>query len=169
MMRDETERVILVSPSDEELGDAEKLEVHRTGQLHRAFSVFILDRAGRMLLQRRALNKYHSGGLWSNTCCGHPRPGEVTLQAATRRLKEEMGIDVRLQPLLTFVYYADVGNGLVEHELDHVLVGWTEDEPRPDPTEVHEWQWVQPEEVNQWLHRRPNAFTPWFREVLAVA
>jgi isopentenyl-diphosphate delta-isomerase len=168
-MKDETERVILVSPSDEEVGNAGKLEVHRTGQLHRAFSVFILDRSGRMLLQRRALDKYHSGGLWSNTCCGHPRPGELTLQAASRRLKEEMGIDVRLQPLLSFVYYAEVGEGLVEHELDHVLVGWTDEEPKPDPAEVHEWLWVQPAEVNQWLSLRPTAFTPWFRRVLAVA
>src|ERR1700730_504067 len=115
------EEVILVNDQDEPLGKIEKMEAHLRGKLHRAFSVFIFDGDGRMLLQQRALNKYHSGGLWTNACCSHPRPGENTTVAGRRRLKEEMGFDTALEPMFQFTYKAAFENGLVEHEFDHVF------------------------------------------------
>src|SRR6185503_9661232 len=117
------EMVVLVDEDDREAGTGEKMAVHRSGRLHRAFSVFVVDGEGRLLLQRRAAVKYHSAGLWSNTCCGHPRPGETILAAATRRLKEEMGFECRLRPAFSFIYRAALDHGLTEHELDHVLLG----------------------------------------------
>ncbi|HEX7957304.1 MAG TPA: isopentenyl-diphosphate Delta-isomerase, partial [Pyrinomonadaceae bacterium] len=118
-----SEQLILVDADDRELGAGEKLEVHRAGALHRAFSVFVFDGRGRLLMQRRAAGKYHSGGLWSNTACGHPRPGEATRAAARRRLREEMGLDCELSAAFEFVYRAELGDSLVEHEYDHVFVG----------------------------------------------
>jgi isopentenyl-diphosphate delta-isomerase len=150
-----SERVILVDGEDNAIGTADKLEAHRKGQLHRAFSVFVLDDAGRMLLQRRAEGKYHSGGLWSNACCSHPRPGEATEDAAARRLVEEMGIDCRPEPAFELIYRADVGRGLVEYQ-------WT-GEPSPDPEEVSEWRWVPLSELKQELALQPRHFTYWFR------
>ena len=162
MMIDENERVILVSEDDEVIGDAPKLEVHRTGQLHRAFSVFVHDEEGRILLQRRAQSKYHSPGLWSNSCCGHPRPGEDTRDAATRRLREEMGITCELRHVKSFTYHATLGGELVEHELDHIFIGETEDGIVHDTAEVSEWTWQTPEEIEAWLAREPASFTAWF-------
>ncbi len=161
-MIDEHERVILVTETDTEIGDAPKLEAHLTGALHRAFSVFVLDEDGRVLLQRRAVRKYHSPGLWSNTCCGHPRPGENTDDAARRRLREEMGIDCEFSHVSSFVYRADLGGGLVEHELDHVFVGSTSDVPRHDSDEVSECRWLEVDELRAWLRHEPEAFTAWF-------
>ncbi len=159
---DSDERVILVTETDVELGEAPKLEVHRTGQLHRAFSVFIFDDQGRLLLQRRALRKYHSPGLWSNSCCGHPRPGERTSDAARRRLNEEMGLDCYLTDSYTFVYLASLDGGLIEHELDHVLIGFSSTDPRPNPAEVEEWRWCDIDAVNESLRAEPTAFSAWF-------
>lgn len=167
MMTDEQERVVLVSELDEILGEARKLEVHRTGQLHRAFSVLVLDDLGRVLLQRRAALKYHSPGLWSNTCCGHPRPGEPTADAAGRRLREEMGISCDLIPVRKFVYRAYLGHGLVEHEVDTVFLGRTTQAPCPDGREVEAWRWLDTEELRLWLKLRPENFTAWFPEVFA--
>ncbi len=161
-MIDERERVILVTETDTEIGDAPKLEAHRTGALHRAFSVFLLDCDGRVLLQRRATGKYHSPGLRSNTCCGHPRPGERTNDAARRRLREEMGIDCELSHASSFVYRADLEGELVEHELDHVFVGLTSDLPLHDSAEVSECRWIEVDELREWLRREPMAFTAWF-------
>lgn len=165
-MRDEMERVVLVDEHDAEVGEAPKLEVHRTGALHRAFSVFVLDSRGEMLLHRRAQGKYHTPGLWTNACCGHPRPGEAVGAAAERRLEEEMGIRCALEPRYAFVYRADLGHGLWEHEYDHVFVGRFDGAPDPDPDEVSEWRWLGREELLDALEARPEWFTPWFRMAL---
>lgn len=167
------ESVVLVDEADREVGVADKMEVHRTGAMHRAFSVFLFDPSGRVLLQRRAFDKYHSGGLWSNTCCSHPRPAESVLDAAARRLPEEMGLTAPLAWAFRFMYRADFENGLVEHEMDHVLVGRTRPAdapvdvsaptPNPNPTEVADWRWVSPEQVRVELARQPDQFTVWFR------
>jgi isopentenyl-diphosphate Delta-isomerase len=163
MMMDGQEMVILVDADDTERGSIEKLEAHRRGVLHRAFSIFVMDPSGRMLLQRRALGKYHSGGLWSNACCGHPRPGEVTSDAANRRLHEELGMTCDLTHLFSFAYSAELDRNLIEHELDHVFVGWSAAEPDPDPEEVGDWRWLGIEQVRLWLEDEPGAFTAWFR------
>jgi len=161
-MIDADERVILVSETDLELGEAPKLEVHRTGELHRAFSVFVFDDQRRLLMQRRAAGKYHSPGLWSNTCCGHPRPGERTSTAARRRLAEEMGVDCCLTESFSFIYSADLGDGLREYELDHVLIGFSTTDPRPDPAEVEEWRWSEVDALRELLKAKPAAFSAWF-------
>jgi isopentenyl-diphosphate delta-isomerase len=157
-----TENVVLIDEADAALGEGEKLEVHRRGLLHRAFSVFAFNAGGELLLQRRALSKYHSGGLWTNTCCGHPRPGEATADAARRRLGEELGIGCgELEPAGTLRYRAELAD-LVENELDHLLVTHVEDEPRPDPEEVVEWRYIGREELDAWIADRPEDFTAWF-------
>ena len=157
------ERIVLVDEDDRPLGTMEKLQAHLEGRLHRAFSVFLFDPAGRLLMQQRAATKYHSAGLWSNTCCGHPRPGEPLREAAARRLLEEMGIRTELRALFPFVYRAEVGPHLVEHEVDHVLVGHFEGAPRPDPGEVADWRWIGIEGLRDEVLRRPEAFTSWLR------
>lgn len=162
----EPERVILVDARDVPVGEAEKLEAHRRGALHRAFSVFLLDRAGRVLLQRRAASKYHSGSLWSNTCCGHPRPGEGAAAAAARRLQEEMGVQCPLEPAGAFVYRAQLGE-LVEHEYDHVFVGRFDGSPEPDPAEVAEWRWETRGELQADLAAHPERYTVWLAKALA--
>lgn len=159
------ERVVLVDENDVQVGTLEKQRAHLEGRLHRALSVFVLNARGQMLLQRRAAAKYHSGGLWTNACCSHPRPGEPVDQAARRRLREEMGIDCALTPLFAFTYRADVGGGLVEHEYDHVFAARWEGDPVPNADEVDGWRWVPVEEVADEVRRRPEAFTPWFRMV----
>jgi isopentenyl-diphosphate delta-isomerase len=124
--------------------------------------VFVYDSVGRLLLQRRAAHKYHSGGVWTNTCCSHPRPGEPVAAAAARRLSEEMGFECALEPAFGFLYRAELGNGLVEHEYDHVFRGRFDGEPRPDPAEVAGWRWETPEAVRAELAARPQAFSAWF-------
>jgi isopentenyl-diphosphate delta-isomerase len=158
-----------VDADDRVVGAADKLEAHRTGVLHRAFSVFVFDTQGSLLLQQRARGKYHSGGLWTNTCCGHPRPGEATAAAAARRLREEMGIACAFREAGSFVYRAKVGGGLMEHELDHVFVGRCDREPRPAPTEVAGWRRVALGDLRTELDRAPTRFTTWFPRALAVA
>ncbi len=161
-----SERVILVNDRDEQVGTAEKLLAHRRGQLHRAFSVFVLNGQGELLLQRRAATKYHSPSLWSNSCCSHPRPGEATLDAAHRRLREEMGFDCPLGPVGAFVYRADVGGGLVEHEYDHLFVGHWEGDPTPAPAEVDDWRWISLPALRTEIARSPDRFTYWLRAAL---
>jgi len=156
------EQVVLVTADDVPLGVAEKASVHERGLLHRAFSVFVVNSADEWLLQRRAAHKYHSGGLWSNTCCSHPRPGEAVEDAAHRRLREEMGFDCALEPLFSFVYRAELDNGMIEHELDHVFLGIHEGDPVPDPDEVAAWRWSDPHRIRRALADRPAAFTAWF-------
>jgi isopentenyl-diphosphate delta-isomerase len=159
------ERVVLVDERDRPLGDADKLDAHRQGRLHRAFSVFVVDGVGRLLLQRRAALKYHSGRLWSNTCCGHPRPGENTRAAAERRLAEEMGLGCPLEAVGAFVYRAPLGD-LVEHEYDHVFRGRFEGDPRPDPAEVEAWRWMPLEDLHADLAAYPGTYTVWLSEAL---
>lgn len=160
------EQVILVDEADREIGTAEKLAVHRDGRLHRAFSVFVLDQGGRLLLQRRAPGKYHSADLWSNTCCGHPRPGEGALDAARRRLREEMGFECPLEPAGAFIYRAKLANGLVEHEYDRVFAGAFDGEPAPDPAEVSEWRWAAVDEILRALRRGRARYTVWLKPAL---
>lgn len=170
LVRPEHESVILVDAYDTVLGFAPKLDAHQRGELHRAVSVVLFDQRGRLLLQRRASGKYHSGGLWSNTCCGHPRPGETVTGAAHRRLAEELGIDdCGLERVSQFVYRADVGGGLVEHELDHVLIGQWSGVMRPDPSEVSAIRWVDPSMLFAALRDVPDTFTAWTRIVVSHA
>ncbi len=161
-----SERVILVDAKDTPIGTADKLEAHRSGGLHRAFSAFVFNDRGELLLQRRAEGKYHSGGLWSNTCCSHPRPGEETEPAARRRLMEEMGFSCPLETVTAMVYRAQVGGGLVEHEYDHLLVGRWNGRPSPDPEEVEDWRWADMDELRDEVARHPRRFTYWFRVAL---
>jgi isopentenyl-diphosphate Delta-isomerase len=159
---EEEEMVVLVDPDDNPVGTAPKLQAHLDGRLHRAISVFVFNDRGEMLLQRRAESKYHSGGLWSNTCCSHPRPGEETIAAAGRRLREEMGFQTPLEAAFTFLYRAELEAGLVENELDHVFVGTTDAEPVPDPREVDAWRWIGPADLRRELAESPETFTAWF-------
>jgi isopentenyl-diphosphate Delta-isomerase len=159
---DTKEHVILVDRNDVPIGTREKQAAHEAGVLHRAFSVFVFDARGRMLLQRRASTKYHSGGLWSNTCCSHPRPGEATAAAAQRRLFEEMGFHCPLEVAFSFTYHADVGDGLIEHEYDHVFIGRFDGEPAPDAAEVDDWRWITCDELQREMRERPGHFTFWF-------
>jgi len=160
------ERVVLVDEDDAVVGAEEKAAAHQAGLLHRAFSIFVFDRAGRLLLQRRAPGKYHSAGQWSNTCCGHPRPGERLESAAHRRLREEMGFDSPLRPLTTYRYRAGLDNGLTENELDHLLVGEFEGSPAPDPQEASEWRWIAPGALRREMADDPLRFTVWLRGCL---
>ena len=171
MPTDETERVVLVDDNDVAIGSAGKLEAHRGGgALHRAFSVFVHDGSGRVMLQKRASGKYHFGGLWTNTCCGHPRPGEDTEAGAQRRLREEMGIDVALTDVGVFRYEArDDASGLTEREIDHVHLGVFTGEPEPNPAEAEGWRWATPGEIDEELAADPGAFTPWFAPAWDVA
>lgn len=160
------EEVILVNENDEAIGVEEKLKTHLLGALHRAFSVFIFNSGGQLLLQKRAGTKYHSGGLWSNTCCGHPRPGESIEGASRRRLYEEMGFDCELKEVFDFIYRAELDDGLFEHEYDHVLVGGFDGEPNPNRDEVDDWKWVSLPELRLDMRRTPDAFTYWFKLTL---
>jgi len=160
------EELILVNENDEQVGTGEKLQVHREGRLHRAFSIFVFDSLGRLLLQKRAESKYHSGGLWSNTCCGHPRPGEAVEAAARRRLREEMNFDCELRPHSSFIYRAELDNGLVEWELDHILVGAYDDDPVPNRMEADDWQWIGMDELRREVEQRPESFTYWLKVAL---
>ncbi|MYD69806.1 MAG: isopentenyl-diphosphate Delta-isomerase [Acidobacteria bacterium] len=160
------EEVVTVDTDDRETGVVEKMAAHRQGLLHRAFSIFVFDDAGRMLLQRRASSKYHSGGLWSNTCCSHPRPGESVLEAAHRRLLEEMGFDCPLDTAFGFIYRTDLDHGLTEHEYDHVVIGRYNGEPVPNRAEVDGWKWMSAEDVRGAVAEQPETFTVWFRIAL---
>jgi isopentenyl-diphosphate delta-isomerase len=159
------EQMILVNNMDEPIGTMEKMEVHRKGLLHRALSIFIFDNRGKFLLQQRASSKYHSPGLWTNTCCSHPRPGEDVKEAANRRLKEEMGFDTDLKEIFSFIYKAEMENGLIEHEYDHVFAGVFDDVPHPDSKEVKAWGYSSIREVKEKMNRDPDQFTSWFRIV----
>lgn len=165
-MDEDRERVILVDEEDVELGTAPKLETHRAGRLHRALSVVVRDPKGRFLLQKRYVGKYHSGGLWTNTCCSHPRPGEAVDAAASRRLAEEMGFSCPLLPLFSTAYRAELDNGLTEHEIVHVFGGLYAGPVRPDPFEADGYVWVEPDWLRHDLGADPTAYSVWFRKYL---
>ena len=163
------ELLVCVDDADRETGVAGKSVVHSTGALHRAVSVVLADGVGRILLQQRARSKYHCGGLWTNTCCGHPGPGERPLDAATRRLRYEMGIACELWWAGRFTYRAELANGLIEHEVDHVFISRWQGEPVGRPSEVAGWRWLPIAELREELQARPDDFTPWLQGVLDVA
>ncbi len=159
------EFLIAVDAQDRPLHAVEKMNAHREGVLHRAFSIFIFDAQGHVLLQQRALGKYHSPGLWSNSCCGHPRPDEETGAAAVRRLHEELGLRCALQPVAAFLYREAVSEDLIEHEYDHVFVGTAHGLPQPDPREVREWRWLALPDLHRELARAPAHFTVWLHRI----
>lgn len=159
----EKEFVILVNENDEQIGLMEKMEAHEKAILHRAFSVFIFNSRGEMLLQQRALQKYHSPGLWTNTCCSHPKDGETLEQATRRRLEEEMGMQCELTKAFAFIYKSDVGQGLTEHELDHVFLGETDQEPNINPDEVAAWKYMKLDDLHRDMENNPQNYTVWFR------
>ena len=159
----ELEYVILVDENDQEIGTMEKQEAHEKGLLHRAFSVFVFNENKELLLQQRALTKYHSAGLWTNTCCSHPRIGETIEKAAHRRLMEEMGFDCELSTKTSFIYKAAFENGLTEHEFDHVLVGSFNGEINFNPTEVKNFKWINLEELQIDLLQNNQNYTAWFK------
>ena len=164
-MENRENRLILVDKNDIQIGTAGKLEAHKGGKLHRAFSIFVFNKEGKLLIHRRAEGKYHSGGLWTNTCCSHPRPGEKVGDAAARRLVEEMGISCPLVFLFAMPYRAEVSNGLVEDEITHVFIGRFDGTPVPDPLEVSDWCWKPFGVVEQDVDARPELYTVWFRKI----
>ncbi len=159
----ENEQIILVDEADNEIGFCEKLEAHQKGVLHRAFSVFIFNSNHELLLQKRAETKYHSGGLWTNTCCSHPLKGENTEEAVYRRLKEEMGITSQVGLAFSFIYKADMGNGLIEHELDHVYFGFSDDLPVLNHNEASDYKYISAETLKEELINHPDQFTAWLK------
>lgn len=160
------EEVILVSENDEQIGTAEKLLAHQQNLLHRAFSIFIHNGKGEVLLQKRAVTKYHSGGLWTNTCCSHPKPNEDLLVAGKRRLQEEMGFSTNLVAKFFFIYQADLDNELSEHELDHVLVGEFSGEILPNPDEACAIKWMSIEDLMSDVEANPNNYTIWLQIII---
>lgn len=157
------EQVILVNEQDEPIGLMPKMEAHEKAVLHRAFSVFVLNDQKEIMLQQRAAHKYHSPLLWTNTCCSHQRAGETNLEAGKRRLREEMGFETPLKELFHFIYKAPFDNGLTEHELDHVMIGYFQNEPQINPEEVASWKWMSIEEVKNDMIKNPDEYTIWFK------
>lgn len=161
------QQVILVDTKDRRIGTAEKLKAHSNGGiLHRAISIFIFNKKGQTLLQKRANGKYHTPGKWSNTCCSHPMPGEKVISSAHRRLSEELGFDCKMGEAFEFMYEAEVGNGLKEREYDHVIFGFFEGSPQPNPNEVSDYKWVNLKDLKSQIAKSPNSFTPWLRLVI---
>ena len=159
------EYVILVNEKDQEIGLMPKLEAHQKAVLHRAFSVFIFNSENELMLQQRASNKYHSPNLWTKTCCSHQRSGESNIQAGTRRLYEEMGFTTTLNEITSFIYKAPFDNGLTEHELDHIMVGYYNDDPVINSDEVEDWKWMKIEDVKNDISLNPDLYTAWFKRI----
>lgn len=157
------DKVILVDKNDRQIGTEGKIETHQKGFLHRAFSAFVFNSKGELLLQKRAEGKYHSSSLWTNTCCSHPAPSESVKEAAERRLWEEMGIKAELSEVSSFIYKTSFGNGLTEHEFNHILIGKFDGDPKPDPSEVSDWKWEDPKITLGDLEKNPQNYTYWFR------
>lgn len=160
------QEVVLVDSNDQPIGNMEKLEAHQKGLLHRAFSVFIFNRNNELLLQQRALEKYHSGGLWTNTCCSHPLPSESLESAGAKRLVEEMGFTTELARLFAFEYRVELDNQLIEHEYDHVLIGTYDGDVIPNPEEVMAFRWISMADLLTELKQHPDRFTSWFKIIL---
>jgi len=157
------ERVILVDESDQEIGSQEKLEAHKKGNLHRAFSIFVFNPDGQLLLQKRSTKKYHSDGLWSNTCCSHPRPGEPFELEVRKKLMQEMGFQCDLQRIFSFTYKIKFKNNLIENELDHVWIGRYDGNPKPNPDEVDDWKWIDLETLINDLKKNPQIYSYWLK------
>jgi isopentenyl-diphosphate delta-isomerase len=157
------EKVILVDENDNPIGEMEKMEAHEKALLHRAFSVFVFNSKNELMLQQRAYSKYHSPGLWTNTCCSHPRVGESVLEAGHRRLREEMGFDCEIEKIFDFVYNAKLEYGLTEHEFDHVLFGRYDDDPKINPEEVESWKWMPMDAIADEMKDMPDKYTIWFQ------
>ncbi|OHT44570.1 isopentenyl-diphosphate Delta-isomerase [Flavobacterium tructae] len=157
------ENVILVNQQDEQIGLMPKLEAHEKAMLHRAFSVFVLNDKNEIMLQQRAHQKYHSPLLWTNTCCSHQREGETNVQAGSRRLFEEMGFKTDLKELFHFIYKAPFDNGLTEHELDHVMIGYFNDDPAINTDEVEDWKWMKIEDIKEDIQQQSEIYTVWFK------
>ena len=157
------EEVILVNTDNEVLGYMEKMEAHEKGLLHRAFSIFIFNTKGEILLQKRAISKYHSGGLWTNTCCSHPRKNESFLDAANRRLSEEMGMSCVLNEVFSFIYKAELDNNLIEHEYDQVLFGTTDQIPVLNKAEAEDYKYIKPDQLKIDIHDNPSQYTEWLK------
>ena len=155
------EFVILVDENDQPIGQMEKQAAHVMPHLHRAFSIFIFNSKGELLMQQRALSKYHSPGLWTNTCCSHPRDGETLAEATSRRLMEEMGMSCEMHEVYTFIYKAPVGEGLIEHEFDHVWIGQSDETPNINHEEVESWKYMSLDELSQDLQLHPEHYTEW--------
>lgn len=161
------EQVILVNEQDQQVGLMGKMEAHQKALLHRAFSVFILNGNNEVMLQQRAAEKYHSPLLWTNTCCSHQRENESNIEAGQRRLQEEMGFSVPLKELFSFIYKAPFDNGLTEHELDHVMVGYYNEEPTINPEEVGDWKWMKIEDIRKDMEENPGIYTEWFKIIFS--
>lgn len=161
------EDVIMVDPYDHQIGIMEKMEAHRSGTLHRAISIILFNERGEMFLQKRAKGKYHSAGLWSNACCSHPRPGEHTNEAAIRRTKEELGIDVTLTFAYSFIYKATLDNNLIEHELDHVYIGRADGGFNINPDEIEDWKYLSVDKIREEINIDPSLYTYWFKIIIA--
>ncbi|MCX2838658.1 isopentenyl-diphosphate Delta-isomerase [Salinimicrobium sp. MT39] len=157
------EQVILVNEKDEQIGLMPKMEAHEKALLHRAFSVFVFNDKNELMIQQRALGKYHSPGLWTNTCCSHQREGETNIEAGKRRLQEEMGFSTELKDTVSFIYKAPFDNGLTEHEFDHILVGYYNEEPNLNPEEAHAYKWVSLEDLKKDMKDNPEIYTAWFK------
>jgi isopentenyl-diphosphate Delta-isomerase len=157
------EQVILVDESDRPVGTAPKMAAHQQGLLHRAFSIFVVNQKQQILLQKRAKQKYHSGGLWTNTCCSHPRHGETTLAAANRRLREEMGFSCELEEIFSFTYFAKLDRELSEHEFDHVFLGKFEGEPILNPAEAEDWRWCGMADLQADILINPDQYSFWLK------
>ena len=162
-MNDAEEQVILVDERDAERGLGLKLETHKRGILHRAFSIYAFNDRGELLLQKRAAGKYHSGGVWANTCCGHPRQGEENAEAAHRRLQEEMGFDCPLQEIPSTVYRAELGHSMVEHEFLHVFIGRFNGTPKPNPKEAEDFAWVSLAKLQEDIAALPERYSAWLK------
>lgn len=160
------ENIILVDENDTEIGTMPKLLAHQLGSLHRAFSVFIFNSKGELLIQQRAAHKYHSAGQWANSCCSHPHPNEGTLSAAKRRLMEELGFTTEISPAGHFIYHSKVSGGLIEHEYDHLFVGHYDQEVTPNPDEVSATRWITVSQLLNEIENNPEQFTPWFKMIL---
>ncbi|MEN7549856.1 isopentenyl-diphosphate Delta-isomerase [Rapidithrix thailandica] len=160
------EQVILVDQQDNAIGNMEKMEAHRKGLLHRAFSVLIFNTKGEMLIHQRARGKYHSGGLWTNACCSHPWPGEKMEDAVKRRLKFEMGFETEMQFVYKFTYQTSFSSDLHEHEVDHVFIGTYDDAPEPNPAEVEAWKYISLKEVQKDILKKPELYTSWFKLIM---
>lgn len=159
------ELVILVDENDRQVGLMPKMEAHEKALLHRAFSVFVFNDQNQLMIQRRAAHKYHSPGLWTNTCCSHQREGETNIEAGKRRLMEEMGFTTSLTENISFIYKAPFDNGLTEHEYDYILLGDYNDEPNINPDEVSEWKWMSLEDIEKDMKVHPEHYTEWFKIV----